>query len=231
MKALATDSFQQEGTGLSRVEYAYRKIKTNITTNTYPSGYQILEPELAEQLGVSRTPIREALIRLEADNLIQLIPRRGMRVTPLNFKDIAEINELIGSLVLTAIRSVCAPARNANFEYMSQYLAELHTALESNDAKAWVEAEDKFFISLMALTGNYRLKGLAVNFLDQMRRSKYVVQDYLLERSSYYALHADLLQSLKSKNVASAFDAAKRYQNALNALFSEVQNKYQIKEF
>ncbi|WP_096084944.1 GntR family transcriptional regulator [Agaribacterium haliotis] len=231
MNTLAKDSFQQEGTGLSRVEYAYRKIKANITNNTFPSGYQILEPELAEQLGVSRTPVREALIRLEADNLIQLIPRRGMRVTPLNFKDIAELNELIGSLVLTAIRSVCAPARNANFDYMVQYLADMHDAAERNDNQAWVEAEDKYVIALMALTGNFRLKALAANFLEQMRRAKFVVQDYMLEKSSYYVLHAELLQALKTKNVANAFDVAKRYQNALNALFSEVQNKYQIKEF
>ena len=148
-----------------------------------------------------------------------------------NFKDIVELNELIGSLVLTAIRSVCAPTRNANFDMMQQYLAQLQTSIESTDNEAWIEAEDKFFISLMALTGNFRLKGLSVNFLEQMRRAKFVVQSYELEKSSYYTLHAELLLCLKNKDVAGAFDISRRYQGALNALFSDVQNKYQIKEF
>lgn len=105
-------SFHQEETGLSRVEYAYRKIKNSITHNVYPANFQILEPELAKKLGISRTPVREALIRLEADKLIQLIPRRGMRVNPLSISDLREVLDIQFALVKLVIENL-SPADTA----------------------------------------------------------------------------------------------------------------------
>lgn len=59
--------------------------------NLLPPGYQAPEPELALRFGVSRTTIREALIRLEAEGLVELIPRRGARVLPIRADDMKEI--------------------------------------------------------------------------------------------------------------------------------------------
>ena len=64
----------------SMSEEAYRIIKLGILRNKYPGGFQIIEDELARSLSMSRTPVREALLRLESEGLIDLIPRRGMRV-------------------------------------------------------------------------------------------------------------------------------------------------------
>ena len=67
-------------TSTSLVERAYAEIKRRIFSNEYPPGFQALEQEVASQLGMSRTPVREALIRLENERLVELVPRRGMRV-------------------------------------------------------------------------------------------------------------------------------------------------------
>src|SRR5579871_3456244 len=61
-----------------RSEEAYRRLKDGILTNTYPPGFTATEAEIAAQLSMSRTPLREALLRLEAEGLIQITPRHGL---------------------------------------------------------------------------------------------------------------------------------------------------------
>ena len=82
---------------------AYTTIKHNILENRYPPGHQALEQELATELGMSRTPVREALIRLEREGLVELIPRRGMRVVPLSPADMKEIYDVLTGLETAAL--------------------------------------------------------------------------------------------------------------------------------
>jgi len=82
----------------SLVEMAYEQVKRRILDNQYHPGYQALEQEVAEDLGMSRTPVREALIRLKHEGLVELIPRRGMRVVPVVADDMKEIYDVLTSL-------------------------------------------------------------------------------------------------------------------------------------
>src|SRR5882757_2651772 len=72
----------------SLVDRAYREIRRRILDNEYPPAHQVLEHELAAELGMSRTPVREALIRLKNEKFIQIIPRHGMRVVPLSLAEL-----------------------------------------------------------------------------------------------------------------------------------------------
>src|SRR5207302_5057601 len=68
-------------------ETVYRGVKDRILDNTFPPGFQILEQDLAALFAVSRTPVREALVRLGNDGLVDVVPRHGMRVLPLKLSD------------------------------------------------------------------------------------------------------------------------------------------------
>src|SRR4030095_12009583 len=87
----------------SFVDRAYREIRRRILNNEYPPAHQILEQELAADLGMSRTPVREALVRLQNERFVQLLPRHGMRVVPLSIRELREVYEVLTSLELTAI--------------------------------------------------------------------------------------------------------------------------------
>src|SRR5215510_15874941 len=87
----------------SFVDKAYREIRRRILDNEYPPAHQVLEQELAADLGMSRTPVREALVRLQNERFVQLIPRHGMRVVPLSLQDLRDMYEVLTSLELTAI--------------------------------------------------------------------------------------------------------------------------------
>ena len=74
----------------SLVDVAYDKIRRRILDNIWPPGYRALEQEAALALGMSRTPVREALIRLQNEGLVELVPRHGMRVLPVSADDMRE---------------------------------------------------------------------------------------------------------------------------------------------
>jgi DNA-binding GntR family transcriptional regulator len=76
---------------VSLVQRAYDEIKARIMNSSWPPGFQASEPHVANVLEMSRTPVREALLRLESEGLVRVIPRRGMYVVPLSADDMREI--------------------------------------------------------------------------------------------------------------------------------------------
>ena len=75
----------------SLVDAAYQGIRRRILDNVWAPGFQAMEQEVALELGMSRTPVREALIRLAKEGLVEVVPRRGMRVLPVSPTDMREI--------------------------------------------------------------------------------------------------------------------------------------------
>ena len=94
-------------------EEAYQGIKDEILENRMAPGFQATEPEVAERLGMSRTPVREALIRLQEDGLVEVVPRRGMRVLPVSPDDMREIYEVLCCVETEAAMLLAARRPNA----------------------------------------------------------------------------------------------------------------------
>ena len=85
------------------VDRVYNEIQNRILYNVWGTGHQALEQELADELNVSRTPVREALVRLQRDGLVKVVPRHGMRVLPISLTDIQEIHQILTSLEALAV--------------------------------------------------------------------------------------------------------------------------------
>ena len=83
---------------LSLVDAAYEQIRRRILDNVWPPGHRALEQEVALALGMSRTPVREALMRLQNEGLVEVIPRHGMRVLPVSPTDMREIYQILTAL-------------------------------------------------------------------------------------------------------------------------------------
>jgi DNA-binding GntR family transcriptional regulator len=92
----------------SNTNRAYREVRQRILFGEMPPGAQYLEQELAEMLGMSRTPVREALIRLADERLVEVRPRHGARVLDISIRDIREIYELLAELESLAGRCVAS---------------------------------------------------------------------------------------------------------------------------
>src|SRR5690606_14932935 len=96
-----------------RVDMAYDEIKRRILTNEFAPNYQITESQLADMLGVSRTPVHEALIRLEKEHLVEVIPRHGMRVLPVSPQEMLETYQVLTALESEAVLLLAAHAERA----------------------------------------------------------------------------------------------------------------------
>ena len=126
-------------------------------------------------LNVSRTPVREALRRLENDGLVEVRPRRGMRVLPVSPEDMREIYEILTSLETTAARLTAERGADARqIKRLRGAVDDMAAALDDNDLLRWAEADDRFHGELIRASGNKRLIQIGRTLLDQAHRARIV---------------------------------------------------------
>ncbi len=160
---------------LTRAIDAYQVLKHEIRTNSLPQGFQSPEPELALKLGVSRTTLREALIRLEGEGLIELIPRRGVRVLPLRSEDMEEIYNIL-ILLEPEVAADLASRRLSDAELapLQEATVRMEAALEQGDLDSWAEADDQFHMGMLELHGNKRLMAIISELWVQIYRARMI---------------------------------------------------------
>jgi DNA-binding GntR family transcriptional regulator len=160
-------------------EQAYRRIKDAILRGDMPIGHQQLEPALALELGMSRTPVHEALVRLQDEGYVELQPRRGMRVLPLSHRDIREITELLACLEVEA--AVRTAARRLPPEALAAFDAAIQAmdrALEARDIEAWNRADYAFHLLLIESCGNRFLIETSKRFLEKANRFRFLTSSH-----------------------------------------------------
>ena len=121
-----------------RTPEAYRLIKHEIMENTLPPGFQCMETELADRYGISRTPIREALVKLADQGLIELRRRRGMRVLPISPDEMREIYDLLTILEPECASALARAGLTADqIDRISDAVGDMEAAIERDDLAAW----------------------------------------------------------------------------------------------
>jgi len=160
---------------IMRVDDAYQRLKEDILGNQLPPGYLTPEPELALRLGMSRTPVREALIRLHGEGLVELVPRRGVRVMPVSPDDMREIYQLLATLEPEAAAGVAA--RGLSEDQRAQ-LADatdaMERALRAGELEEWALADSRFHERLLDFSENARLKAIVGTLFAQSHRARAV---------------------------------------------------------
>lgn len=164
---------QRAADRVSHTRHAYTEIKRRILDNEMPANSQHLEQELAKDLRMSRTPVREALIRLAEEGLVEVVPRHGARVLPISIEDMREVYELLTELEAVAARRVAerspSPKQLAELEAA---VTAMDQALLRDDLLAWAKYDDRFHRKLVDLCGNSRLKSVVATFSDQVHRAR-----------------------------------------------------------
>jgi DNA-binding GntR family transcriptional regulator len=149
----------------------YQQLRAKILTDEFRPGMQLLERDLVSLFGVSRTPVREALVRLQKENLLQIVPRHGIRVRQVSLPEIEAIHQVQTSLEGSAAGTVAALALRAkDLAPFDQACNAMDRARERSDDQAWAAADEAFFSHLLALCGNPRLTQIVNECRDQIRR-------------------------------------------------------------
>ncbi|KHT58327.1 hypothetical protein RJ45_25500 [Photobacterium gaetbulicola] len=157
-------------------EQAYITLKSMILGNKFRINQQLLVEEAVEICGFSRTPVREALLRLQTDGLIKLHPRHGLRICTLSKKDLQELYELIAHLEVMAIE-LCIHHKlsDAQIHSLREYTRLMNIALEDNDIMLWADYDRQFHEAIFEFTGNSRLIETAKKYNEQNKRCKDIV--------------------------------------------------------
>jgi DNA-binding GntR family transcriptional regulator len=201
---------KSSGTATSGREKAYAYLRENILTDPEMQGRFLNEQELAAEIGVSRTPVREALLLLVSDGLVELIPQRGAYVPPVTGREISELMELRGVLESHAARLVIGH-RSVPADKMQDTLNQQSTLPENEGAEAAQE-----FIRLDTLF-HQQLIDAAGNELISRTYSKLHVRQILVGISALFgttgrrhdvcAEHQGILDALVSGDAAKAQEA------------------------
>ncbi|MBL8670024.1 MAG: GntR family transcriptional regulator [Alphaproteobacteria bacterium] len=188
-----------------QTQKAYEAIKLRILNNVLPPGSQALEQELAAALGMSRTPVREAMMRLASEGLVAVRPRHGMRVLPISVADMAEIYEILTELEATAARAIAARGPTpAEIKGLEDAVAEMDKALCGDDLAAWAAADERFHKLLAAYAGNKRLQAIVDTFFDQTHRARMLTLKLRPRPTRSNDDHRALVAAIRSRDPGAA---------------------------
>ena len=150
---------------------AYHEIKRRILDNDLQPNVIMLEKELADSLDMSRTPVREALIRLSNEGMVEVRPRHGMRVLPVSAADMIEIYQILTALESQAAEIVAEKGlTDEKLDNLKKNLDEMDKALDEDDLIRWSEADAGFHKLLVEYSGNSRLISMVNLYFEQSHR-------------------------------------------------------------
>ncbi|MFO1312789.1 MAG: GntR family transcriptional regulator [Burkholderiales bacterium] len=180
-------------------ERAYRHIKSMVLDNRVRGGEYLLEEDLVRAVGVSRTPVREALVQLQNEGLIDIVPRRGIRIVPLTVEDIREIHDIMQWLESQAAHALAMrPDRAPYVKALRRDVTEMRRALARGDLDTWARINDRFHMGLVVSSGNTRLVRICENLLEQTHRVRMFTLRLRKPPTRTTGAHSSMLKAIEA---------------------------------
>lgn len=213
----------------SNTAVAVEKLRDLIFSGKLGAGTDHLESELATSLGMSRTPIREALLRLEAQGLVTVRPRKGARITPLSPTDMAEIYDVLTELEsLAAANAAARGLTEADLATLSDTIDAMDKALTDEDREGWAAADDAFHHELVRLGGNSRVQGIVAMMSDQVRRARLVTLYMRHRPTKSNADHRNVFDAIKNGNPDQARQIHYAHRTAAKQTMTELLDRHHL---
>ncbi len=213
----------------SNVAIAYRTLKQAILENRLGPGTQVLEQEAATQLEMSRTPVREAMLMLQKDGLVEMRPRQGMHVVPITVGDISEIYEVLVVIETLAIRKLAEnPISEEQAKTLLNSVLLVEEAIEKNDLSLWTSADKKFHEDVVKFSGNVHLKNVFLQLWDRSQRARCILLKRHGKPINTGKGHGELLDLIKLGKAEEASNLQKSLraveEKAIRKLILEMMN-------
>ncbi len=163
-------------------DVVFNTLRKAILRGELKPGERLMEIQLANKLGVSRTPIREAIRKLELEGLVLMIPRKGAEVAQITEKNMQDVLEVRKALEELSVQLACERITPEQVEEMKMAAEDFRKVLKSGDVTKIAEADVKFHDIIFAATNNQRLITLLNNLREQMYRFRV---EYLKQKECY----------------------------------------------
>lgn len=181
-------------------EVVFHSLRDAILKGELKPGERLMEVHLAEKLGVSRTPVREAIRKLEQEGLAVVNPRRGAEVAKMTEKDLDDVLQIRLALDALAVRMACDHMTEDDLHDLEVATKNFESSIHAGDIKAMVETDEAFHDVIYNSTGNPKLIVMINNIREQMYRFRY---EYLKDSAAYPRLideHREIFEGLKSRD-------------------------------
>lgn len=187
-------------------DVVFNTIRNDILMGELKPGTRLREVSLAQQLGVSRTPVREAIRMLELEGLVIMVPRKGAQVANITEKDLKDALEVRNALEKLAIELVCAKITSEQIELLKENCREYEKALPSHNAQKLAVIDEKFHDIIFEATDNKRL----IQMLNNLRQVLYRYRlECLKDENTHQQMlreHLAIISNIENKNVDKATD-------------------------
>lgn len=192
-------------------DVVFQTLRKAILTGELMPGERLMEIHLAQKLGVSRTPIREAIRKLELEGLVMNIPRRGAQVAEISERGLRDVLEVRRALDTFCAELACERISDEEKEALKKACKDFEDAVETKDATVIAKADVAFHDIIVGATGNERLVALQNNLAEQMYRYRF---EYIKDVSQHGKLieeHRVLMDAILKGNIIGARDAAREH--------------------
>ena len=194
-------------------DVVFNTLRRAILRGELKPGERLMEIQLANKLGVSRTPIREAIRKLELEGLVLMVPRKGAEVAEITEKNLRDVLEVRCALEELAVQLACDRIDRARLRELHAAAAHFKEVLGNADITELAEADEAFHDVIFQATGNNRLIQLLNNLREQMYRYRI---EYLKKKECYPQLlkeHAQIMHAIEEHNKEKATEITTQHIN------------------
>lgn len=212
-------------------DVVFNTLRQAILTGELKPGERLMEIHLADRLGVSRTPIREAIRKLELEGLVTMIPRRGAEVAQITEKSMNDVLEVRRALDALCAELACDRITDEELEQLKCACDDFEQAVKTGETKKIAQADVALHDIIVQATGNARLIQLVNNLAEQMYRFRF---EYIKDFSQHEKLveeHRIIYESIVRKDKETACQAARLHiDNQERAIIRRIQMEREKQE-
>ncbi len=206
-------------------ELVFESLREAIISGALPPSERLMEIQLAEEMGVSRTPVREAIRKLELEGLVAMIPRKGAYVAGMSIKDIVDVFEIRGALEGLAAELASERVTDEELESMERYLVKISEEIENGDLSKVVETDTDFHTLIYKASRNARLSQTISNLREQIQRFRTTSLSFPGRMKIALEEHRKIVEAISSRDGELARRLAQEHiENAENVMMGMIQH-------
>jgi DNA-binding GntR family transcriptional regulator len=182
----------------------FNTLRDAILKGNLQPGQHLMEMQLATQLGVSRTPVREAIRKLELEGLVIMVPRKGARVAAISEKSLRDVLEVRRALEELSVTLACKRMEKTTINELREINRTFHQECQSNDVVKIAQIDEDFHQTIYQAADNTRLLQMLNQLQNQMYRYRVEYIKNTERRKYLYEEHENLIRNLEERDIPKA---------------------------
>lgn len=202
------------------------RLREAIVCGILKPGERLMEAELAEEMGVSRTPVREAMRKLELEGFVHTVPRKGVFVVDYVDKDIVDTFKVRLALELLAVELAVENITDEEIDKLIKVLEEEDNNIDEDDLESMISSDEMFHDIIVRVSGNQQLIQIMGNLREQINRFRFVSLGGRGRRKEMLVEHGRILEGLRLRDLELAVErTAEHINNTQQALMAAIKDK------